>query len=196
MTSVFDVAADITERAGGSIEALKLQKLCFYSFGWHAHLTAQPLFPETFYALRLGPVVGELLHAHSGQRQVDGSTISAHRKTADEPPQALDEYTKDVLGAVWKAYGSASSSQLVRLTHTESAWSDAWKSRGASQRGELPHADLISYFLAREPRPDEGLELPPPAVFRVSPTALVQLEKQEGPHLRFADAVRAYGSAL
>jgi uncharacterized phage-associated protein len=81
VTSVFDVAAALLARHEGSpMSALKLQKLCFYTFGWYAHLTGKPLFRESFYAMQFGPVVGELLSAHAGQKEVTISMIEAQLK--------------------------------------------------------------------------------------------------------------------
>lgn len=51
MAHVEDVAAHILERMGG-ITAMKLQKLCYYSYGFHLAWEERPLFPERFEAWR------------------------------------------------------------------------------------------------------------------------------------------------
>lgn len=193
MTTVFDVATELIERSGGSIETVKLQKLCFYAFGWYAHLTGEPLFGETFYAMPKGPVVGELLSAHAQQKTVDLEMIEDQRKAREDEREELDAYKKAVLDAVWAAYRSASSWQLVDLTHEEPVWDDAWKSRRpGTKRADLSHDAVIDYFLDRYPKDGEQLDLPPAMISRASATALAVIESQAQVHRPYVDAVRAF----
>lgn len=193
MTTVFDVATELIELSGGSIGALKLQKLCFYAFGWYAHLTGEPLFGETFYAMPKGPVVGELLSAHAGRRCADLAMIEDQREARADTREELDAYKLAVLDAVWAAYGETTSSKLVDLTHGESVWADAWKSRRpGTSRGDLSHGDMIGYFLDRTPRVGEELDLPPALISRASAAELAVIESQAQVHSPFVDAVRAF----
>lgn len=192
MTTVFDVAEDLIERSGGSIESVKLQKLCFYAFGWYAHLTGEPLFGETFYAMQYGPVVGELLSAHAGQRQVDEAMMATQRDAREDEPEELDQYKRAVLDAVWAAYGDKQRFDLVGLTHEEPVWVDAWRSRGLAKRGDLPREDLIGYFLERTPKPEEKLDLPLAMISRASAAELAAIEEQAQVHRPFVDAVRSF----
>lgn len=193
MTTVFDIAAELIERSGGSIETVKLQKLCFYSFGWYAHLTAEPLFSETFYAMQKGPVVGELLSAHAKQKSIDLEVIEGQRKVREDLPEELDPYKQAVLDAVWDAYGGSTSWQLVDKTHEEAVWDVAWASRRpGTRRGELSSEDVIEYFLDRLPADDERLELPPPMISRASATELEEIETQARVHQPYIEAVRAF----
>lgn len=193
MTTVFDVAAGFIERSGGSIETVKLQKLCFYSFGWYAHLTAEPLFSETFYAMPKGPVVGELLSAHAKQKSIDLEVIEDQRKVREDLPEELDPYKQAVLDAVWAAYGKSTSWELVEKTHEEAVWDAAWTSRRpGTKRGELPSEGVIDYFLDRLPADDEHLELPPPMISRASVAELKDIETQARVHQPYIEAVRAF----
>lgn len=193
MTTVFDVASELIERSGGSIETVKLQKLCFYAFGWYAHLTGEPLFGETFYAMPKGPVVGELLSAHAQQRSVDLEMIEDQREAREDEREEQDAYKTAVLDAVWAAYGSESSWDLVELTHQERVWDDAWKSRRpGTKRGDLPRDAVIDYFLDRYPKDGEQLDLPPAMISRASATALADIESQAQVHRPYVDAVRTF----
>jgi uncharacterized phage-associated protein len=49
MAHVQDVAAHVL-RARGPLSAMKLQKLCYYSYGYHLAWEDRPLFPEHFEA--------------------------------------------------------------------------------------------------------------------------------------------------
>lgn len=193
MTTVFDIAADLIERSGGSIETVKLQKLCFYAFGWYAHLTGEPLFGETFYAMPKGPVVGELLSAHAQEKSVDLELIKDQREAREDEPEELDSYKKAVLDSVWSTYGSASSWELVDLTHEEGVWEDAWKSRRpGTKRGDLSRDAVIDYFLERHPKDSEQLGLPPALISRASADALASIESQAQVHRPYVDAVHAF----
>ena len=193
MTSVFDVASELIERNGGSIETVKLQKLCFYTFGWYAHLTGEPLFGETFYAMPKGPVVGELLSAHAMQKRVDLEKIEAQREVREDEREEMDAYKKAVLDAVWAAYGSASSWDLVDLTHEESVWDAAWESRSpGTKRGDLSRDAVIEYFVDRYPKDGEKLDLPPAMISRASTAALADIESGAQVHRPFVEAVRAF----
>ncbi|MFT4201128.1 Panacea domain-containing protein [Gordonia sp. (in: high G+C Gram-positive bacteria)] len=193
MTTVFDVATELVERNGGSIETVKLQKLCFYAFGWYAHLTGEPLFGETFYAMAKGPVVGELLSAHAQRPSVDLETIEDQREARQDEREELDAYKKAVLDAVWAAYGSATSWKLISLTHDEPVWDEAWKSRRpGARRGDLSRDAVIDYFLDRYPKDSEQLDLPLAMISRASSAALADIESQAKVHRPYVDAVRAF----
>lgn len=193
MTTVFDVATELIERSGGSIESVKLQKLCFYAFGWYAHLTGEPLFGEAFYAMPKGPVVGELLGAHAQQKTVDLRMIEDQRAAREDEREELDPYKRAVLDAVWAVYGGKDRWKLVDLTHEESVWCDAWAARRpGSRRGDLARDDVIAYFLDRQPKSSEQLDLPPAMISRASADELASIEAQAEVHRPFVDAVRAF----
>lgn len=193
MTTVFDVATELLDRSGGKMETVKLQKLCFYAFGWYAHLTGEPLFGEKFYAMEYGPVVGELLSAHARRVTIDQAAISAQRDAREDAPAETDSYKSAVIGAVWSAYGGDSRWHLVDLTHEEQVWIDAWESRKAgTRRGELPSHALIEYFLSRFPRTDEQIVLPPAMVTRAPFAELESIEADAQVHEPFVSAVRTF----
>lgn len=195
MTSVFDVAVELLDRQEGeSMDALKLQKLCFYAFGWYAHLTGEALFGETFYAMQYGPVVGELLSAHAGKQTVDLAMMSAQliARDADDAASELDPYKTAVVDAVWAVYGHKSSGLLIDMTHAEAVWAEAWTARRpGSKRGDLSRDELLGYFLERTPGPQEKLELPPAMISRASASELEEIEAQSQTHQPFVDAVRS-----
>ena len=193
MTTVFDVATELIERSGGSIETVKLQKLCFYAFGWYAHLTGEPLFGETFYAMPKGPVISELLSAHAGRSRVDLGMMTDQREEREDERDELDPYKRAVLDAVWSYYGEKTKWDLVDMTHEESVWDDAWKSRRTgARRADLPREDVVEYFLCRIPKPNEKLDLPPSMISRASTSDLAAIEAEAQVHRPFVDAVHAF----
>src|SRR5579875_4124104 len=66
MARVTDVAAYILQRQG-SMTAMKLQKLCYFSYGYHLAWEERPLFPERFEAWANGPVCPPLYALHRGR---------------------------------------------------------------------------------------------------------------------------------
>lgn len=196
MVSVFDVASQFVDRAGGTIEAVKLEKLCFYAFGWYAHLTGEPLFGEQFYAMKYGPVVGQLLSAHAGRTAVDQEVLSPQFSAWETERQKPTGYVEALIDYVWDTYGTYESFALAEYSHKESVWQDAWKHKPeGSKRADLPHADLISYFLARKPRPDEITGLPPAMITKVKREVLEEAEHSSSIHRAFIEAIRKQRSA-
>lgn len=195
MTSVFDVALAFLDKSGNSkMSSVKLQKLCFYAFGWHAHLTAEPLFDEPFYAMEKGPVVGELLSAHAGRISVTKEMIDTQLSERSElaTPQ-LGPYALAVIDSVWKAYGHLSEWTLVQKTHQEDLWVEAWETRRqGSKRGDLPHSDVIAFFLGRTPRKAEALDLPWPLVSVISEHDKERVDATVSAHDIFIDQLRSF----
>ena len=66
MATVHDVAAYILKKRG-SMSAMKLEKLVYYSQAWHLVWEDKPLFRERIEAWANGPVVPELYKHHRGQ---------------------------------------------------------------------------------------------------------------------------------
>jgi len=194
--TVFDIAAEVIRHNGGqSVSTVKLQKLCFFAFGWYAHLTGESLFPESFYAMKKGPVVGELLSAHAGKTEVGMEPLAEQMDERDSALVALDPYVARVVSGVWDFYGGLSPWELVEKTHSEDVWQQSWEARPVgSQRGAMSHSDIIGYFLARTMRPDEHIELPPSAVSFLSDEDLRQIEQQSQPCWAFVDAVKSMTS--
>ena len=55
MAHVQDAAAYILRRQGG-MAAMKLQRLCYFAYGYHLAWEERPLFPERFEAWANGPI--------------------------------------------------------------------------------------------------------------------------------------------
>lgn len=193
-TSVFDVATALIARSGRTtMSTVKLQKLCFYTFGWYAHLTGESLFSEQFYAMEKGPVVGELLSAHAGSRTVTHSTLLEQLAERDGFKDDLGPYVERLVDAVWECYGRESAWDLVELTHAEEVWRRAWDGRpSGSKRADLPQVGIVEHFLGRSP--DVGLHLPPSVISYLSDEDAEAVKSQTGcPD--FVSAVRAFRQA-
>lgn len=198
MLSVFDVAASLLARSENqTMGTVHLQKLCFYSFGWYAHLTGDALFGEQFYAMEHGPVVGELLSAHARKRRVSAGVIHAQQEAHSLPTgtESIDAYTDQIIDAVYKRYApmptwtTGSREGLVEASHKEDVWREAWDCRPAdTRRAIMKHERIIGYFFGKPMDPELAPFLPEPAVTVLPPEAFEEPDTYEPDH-EFVDAV-------
>jgi uncharacterized phage-associated protein len=142
MAHVEDVAAHILERMGG-ITAMKLQKLCYYSYGFHLAWEEKPLFPERFEAWANGPVSPVLYAMHRGQFELS-------RENIEGDPQALTLDERESVDLVLDGYGELSAHQLSMMTHDEPPWIVARERSGAQplerSTEELRDDEIFEFF--------------------------------------------------
>ncbi|GIM90158.1 Panacea domain-containing protein [Paractinoplanes toevensis] len=115
-TNAHDVAAAVLAQVG-PMEAMRLQKLVYYSQAWHLALLDTPLFPDTIQAWRDGPVTRTLWDTHSGQRKVGVWPAG--------DPKKLSASSAKVVSLVCQVYGGLSGDDLSALTHGEPPWVNA-----------------------------------------------------------------------
>ena len=144
VANVKDVAAYILTKRG-SMSAMKLEKLVYYSQAWHLVWEDKPLFDSRIEAWANGPVVPDLYKLHRGQFTVAASNIDGDRASlAPEEVSSID--------AVLDFYGDMSAHELSNLTHQEDPWVCARQSAGLApmQRGqvEIPLGVMQEYYLS------------------------------------------------
>lgn len=141
MANLFDVAKYITEKTG-SVSAMKLQKLMFYSQAWHIVWVEEPLFPDDFQAWANGPVLPTLYARHRGQFKVDSTLFS----TSDSSHLSAEE--RESVDKVLGFYGEHTAQWLSNLTHQERPWLEARGelAPGASSGAVIPHSALHEYY--------------------------------------------------
>lgn len=207
--SVFHIAHGMIERSPErSLPAVTLQKLCFFSYTWYVHLTGFPLYLEQTWAMQKGPVVGDLLSAHSGLSDVTVDTLEpqfdqwALRSVAKEK----DSYIEAVLDGVYEAYSGFTPWELAEISHAEPTWEKAWELRGSSQRSPMPREDLLTHYSAFTPvltgvtpegkEFDIKIELPDPVTTFVRSDLLEQaISAPVRPHPSFVEKIRQLGAA-
>ena len=153
MAHVQDVAAYILGELG-PMSAMKLQKLCYFSYGYHLAWEERQLFPERFEAWANGPVCYELYDKHRGRFQVAPGDIPGE-------PQALDPGERESVDLVLKAFARFSAHQLSTMTHREGPWVMARQRAGAAdleRSSEVLDDDEIFEFFDALTSADSGRE--------------------------------------
>lgn len=115
------ILANFTAR-GEAIGNLKLQKLLYYTQGWHLALYCESLFDDRIEAWVHGPVVPGVFREY---REFKWTPIVTQPGIVDLPRQVVDH-----IGEVLDVYEKFSPWDLERMTHNEAPWKEA--------RGPLP----------------------------------------------------------
>ena len=155
MAHVRDVAAYILE-SRGAMSAMKLQKLCYFAYGYHLAWEERQLFPERFEAWANGPVCWELYEMHRGCFQLRPGDI---KSTA---PGSLDDGERESVDLVLGAYGALTAHQLSAMTHSEGPWVAARARAGAGPMDrsseELRDEEIFEFFDALTSADADGRE--------------------------------------
>lgn len=143
MAHVQDVAAYILD-SRGPMSAMKLQKLCYFSYGYHLAWEERQLFPERFEAWANGPVCRPLYALHRGRFGLNPGDI----KNSDG--SSLDSGERESIDLVLGAYGKFTAHQLSAMTHSAGPWVLARHRAGAveleSSSEELDDDEIFEFF--------------------------------------------------
>ncbi|MGW8679606.1 Panacea domain-containing protein [Streptomyces sp. NPDC055817] len=150
MASVQDVAAYILAK-DAPMSAMKLQKLCYFAYGYHLAWEDRQLFPERFEAWANGPVVYELYAEHRGKFRLDRGDIAGD-------PVALDDDERESVNVVLENFRAYSAQELSAMSHQPGPWLDARSRAGVTdlQRSneELRDEEIADFFGALVGRED------------------------------------------
>jgi uncharacterized phage-associated protein len=150
MASVQDVAAYILAK-DGPMSAMKLQKLCYFAYGYHMAWEDRQLFPERFEAWANGPVVWELYDQHRGRYQLSKTDVQGD-------PATLDDDERESVNVVLENFRAYSAHELSAMTHQPGPWLDARNRAGVTdlQRSneELRDEEIADFFGALVGRED------------------------------------------
>lgn len=139
MARVHDVAAYIISKSR-PIDAMKLQKLLYYSQAWSLVWDKQPLFASKIEAWANGPVIRDVFKTYQGQYKI--SVSKAGDKSALKPSE------KGTIDAVLDFYGKKDAFWLSELTHRETPWMEARKGIAPGDYGnvEITKASMRDYY--------------------------------------------------
>lgn len=139
MAKVHDVAAYIISKLR-PLDAMKLQKLLYYSQAWSLVWDGKPMFASKIEAWANGPVVREVFKTYQGQYKI---TVA---KVGDK--SALKPLEKETVDVVIEYYGKEDGFFLSELTHQERPWIDARKGLAPGEAGEreITKAAMNEYY--------------------------------------------------
>jgi uncharacterized phage-associated protein len=139
MAKVHDVAAYIIAKVR-NLDAMKLQKLLYYSQAWSLVWDGKPLFPSKIEAWANGPVVREVFKAYQTQYKVSEARFGNK--------DALNPTEKKTVDAILKFYSSQSGFYLSQLTHQERPWKEARVgiAPGDPSDREITKAAMLEYY--------------------------------------------------
>src|SRR5882762_4780465 len=119
--NAIDIAKHILKlsnpEVGDIISNLKLQKLLYYTQGFHFAMTDEPLFKEDIYAWQYGPVVPEVYHEF---KYLGSGAIPV----PEDQGIQLDEKISELIADVFNVYGQYSALKLMDMTHNETPWKE------------------------------------------------------------------------
>ena len=139
MARVHDVAAYIIAKLR-SVDAMKLQKLLYYSQAWSLVWDEKSLFSAKIEAWANGPVVRSVFKTYQGHYKV------SHALEGDRTSLTEDE--RGTVDAVLKFYGDKDGFYLSELTHRERPWMDARKGLAPGEKSdrEITRAAMRDYY--------------------------------------------------
>lgn len=106
---------------------LQVIKLVYIAHGFSLAIFNEPLLSEPPQAWQYGPVVPSLYHAVKsyGANPITGAIPD------DMDPQDLSANARELIAAVYRAYGHLSGIQLSNMTHQQNTpWSLTWNAAG------------------------------------------------------------------
>lgn len=148
-------------RDGILVCPMKLQKLLYYTQGWHLAITDTPILNEQIECWPYGPVVPSIFHhfkefgkspidrkaTNSRIRQVDGKI--AMESVVPSLPEDLPAGSREVLDAVWGSYKDFSAIKLSNMTHSpEGPWREIYDEYGGKPPAgtDIPMPLIKTYF--------------------------------------------------
>lgn len=137
----------------GGIEHMKLQKLCFYAYGWWLVDHDEPLLVEGPEVWKFGPVFSSLYSVLSmyGRRPITKPQKFAFSSGA-KVVNSRDQEALDLIEMVWDRYGERSSFALSEETHKPGT---PWQIEAARYNYKVPPNHripdkLIKQYFVRE----------------------------------------------
>lgn len=143
MASVSDVAAYIL-KTHGPMTSMKLQKLCYFAYGYHLVWDDEQLFPEFFEAWANGPVSPTLYGQHRGMFRLGDGDIAGD-------PARLTVSQRESVDVVVASFKDYTAHQLSEMSHqTNGPWDIARRRAGARDlersNEKLLNDDIFEYF--------------------------------------------------
>jgi uncharacterized phage-associated protein len=129
------VAAFFLEKAGGTLEDLKLMKLMYISEREALRVRGSGITGDRFYSMKNGPIMSHTLDRMTPRDQIDPASV--WREHIGLPEQwlirliepynvekTLSDAEREILSGVWDKYGALDKWALVNISHGFREWHD------------------------------------------------------------------------
>lgn len=108
----------IIKSGNEGLHHMKLQKLCFFAYGWWLAWHDKPIMTEGPEVWRYGPVFNSLYNSltNYGRDRV----LQTQKSNPFENPPSIsekDENTQKLVNWIWQRYGKLSGFELSAMTH-------------------------------------------------------------------------------
>jgi uncharacterized phage-associated protein len=145
---------------------MKLQKLCYYAYGWWLASHNDPLLTDAPEVWQYGPVFGTLYKALRGLggepilRPVP-DLLSASSVFSDQPlsaPKINDEEVLSFIDAIWGMYGQYTAVELSNMTHRKGTpWQTEAEKNNYSvpKHYQIPDDVIKNYFRNEDLRKEQ-----------------------------------------
>ncbi len=152
---------DLAKQGGSALTPMQLQKLVYFSHGWHLAFDQGPLSAEHAQAWRWGPVFPELYHALKrwGGDAVSEPVRVMRAQLSDDGYQLVETiptvpestpFSPELISRVWTVYGTMSGSALSRLSHDPDGPWHKIRTESRGVRGiDIPDVMIADYFKAK-----------------------------------------------
>jgi len=135
------------DRAG--ISHMKLQKLVYFTYGWHLAFNDSPLLNEQPEVWKYGPVFRSLYHALSTKGMEPITVPHAFPWEEEHSIPSSDDLALRWVSFIWDKYGSLDALTLSDMTHSAgSPWQKEAEARNykVPMRHKIPDAIIKEYF--------------------------------------------------
>ncbi len=152
---------DLAKLDNTPLTPMQIQKLVYFSHGWHLAFDQGPLSSEHAQAWQWGPVFPELYHALKrwGGGSID-EPISVtdpaygggkHRHESTTPIiQETGSFSLQLIDRVWRVYGHMSGPALSQLSHDPAGPWYLMRTESQDARGiDIPNSIICDYFKAK-----------------------------------------------
>lgn len=126
------------------LDALKLQKLLYYTKAWHlVFRNGKKIFSDDFQAWVHGPANPKVWHYFK-----DFDFSKSHPEFLEIKFDDIGPDEKEIMDMVWSIYGKYDGKYLEALTHNETPWIEARKGLGSKDISQNIISDeaMKSYY--------------------------------------------------
>ncbi len=132
----------IDDEAGSSITPLKMQKLVYFSQGWHLAFYDKPLFDSELQAWQHGPVSPKVYYEYNNYvyRNID--------KVVFDVGEIFDNDQIDLLDEIYEVYGCFDGKVLEKMSHKDDPWKIARNGYGEDDNCQeiITNESIKKYF--------------------------------------------------